>query len=209
MKLIRKPIEENSNSLSLVHYVFKLIHYWPLFLTLLLIGVGGAWLYMQFTIPMYQTTSRLLIKDDKKGTQDTKAFEALDIISPKKSIDNEIEVIQSKDLIGNVVGNLNLYAPVYSESKFKNVLAYHSSPIIVSTNNMDSLIQVEKVYFKLQDSTVLINNNRYPLNKLVSTPYGNLIFKRNPHIIKTSSNDEIFYFSLLTPKKLFHPFLPD
>ncbi|MCO5934661.1 polysaccharide biosynthesis tyrosine autokinase [Mucilaginibacter sp. RB4R14] len=202
MKLIRKPIEENSNSLSLVHYVFKLIHYWPLFLTLLLIGVGGAWLYMQFTIPMYQTTSRLLIKDDKKGTQDTKAFEALDIISPKKSIDNEIEVIQSKDLIGNVVGNLNLYAPVYSESKFKNVLAYHSSPIIVSTNNMDSLIQVEKVYFKLQDSTVLINNNRYPLNKLVSTPYGNLIFKRNPHLIKTSSNDEIFYFSLLTPKKV-------
>ena len=202
MKLIRKPVKEENESSSIVHYVFKLIPYWPLFLILMAVGIGCGWLYLQLATPMYETTAKILIKDDKKGAEDSKAFEALDIISPKKTIDNEIEVIQSKDLIGTVVNDLNLFAPVYQESKFKDVLAYNNSPVIISSNDVESLKLAKKIYFTLQDSDIVINNNKYPLNKLVKTPYGYLAFQKKTQLSATAANSGVFYFSLLSAQKV-------
>ncbi|MDF2432578.1 MAG: tyrosine-protein kinase Etk/Wzc [Mucilaginibacter sp.] len=202
MKLIRKPEKEESNSSSMQSYLFKLMPYWPMFLLLIIAGVVGAWFYLQYTTPLYETTARVLIRDEKKGAEDSKAFAALDIISPKKTIDNEIEVFQSLDLMENVVSDLSLYAPVYQEKKFKDVIAYDSSPIVVSTNDLKTLKFGKKIYFTVHDSNVTINNSRYRLNKLVSTPYGNLIFRRNRHQTAVASAGDSFYFTLLSPKKV-------
>ncbi|MDB5008727.1 MAG: capsular exopolysaccharide family [Mucilaginibacter sp.] len=202
MKLIRKPEKEENNSSSMQSYLFKLIPYWPMFLLLIIGGIIGAWFYLQYTTPLYETAGRVLIRDEKKGAEDSKAFAALDIISPKRTIDNEIEVFQSIDLMENVVSDLSLYAPVYQEKKFRDVIAYDSSPIVVSTNDLRTLKFGKKIYFSLQDSSVTINNSRYRLNKLVSTPYGNLIFRRNPRQTTVASAGDSFYFSLLSPKKV-------
>jgi tyrosine-protein kinase Etk/Wzc len=201
MKLIRKPIEANQDSSSIGSFFFKFIPYWPLFLTLFIIGISCAWLYLQFTPPIYETTGRVLIRDDKKGAEDSKAFQALDIISPKRSIDNELEVFQSRDLAENVVNDLSLYAPVYKAGKLKDELAYDSSPIIISSNEPKSLKHEKKVSFTVQGSTVVINSQVYPLNKLVSTPFGNLEFLSNPHYSAIESSDAVFFFSIIDPKK--------
>ena len=36
----------------------------------------------------------IIIKDEKKGNEDSKIMESLDIISSKKIVENEIEIIQ-------------------------------------------------------------------------------------------------------------------
>jgi tyrosine-protein kinase Etk/Wzc len=202
MNLIRKPIEEEKDKeSSMGNFIFKLMPYWPLFLVLFLVATACAWVYLQITTPVYEITARILIRDDKKNNDDTKTLSSLDIVSPKKSIDNEIEVIQSKDLINHVVNDLNLYAPVFTEGQYRDILAYTSSPIVVSTNDIHTLIPAKKVYFKVIDSLVLINGTKFPLNMLVNTPYGNLKFIKNPHQTEIPSNN-VFYFSLLNPKKV-------
>ncbi len=202
MKLIRKPAKDEKESTSLQSYLFKLIPYWPMFAILMGIGIAGAWLYLQYATPMYDATGRVLIRDDKKGAEDSKAFQALDIISPKRTIDNELEVFQSVDLMEVVVNNLSLYAPVYQDGRFRDQLAYDSSPIIVSTNDTKTLKLVKRVNFTVNGENVVINGTTYPMNKLLLTPFGNLIFQKNPHLVTPAGADAQFYFSLTSARKV-------
>src|SRR5437764_9608271 len=117
--------ESDSNFLGKV--VFRYLPYWPLFGLLFLLAGAGAWLYLRFQTPLYETTARLEIKDEKKGTESTKTLEDLNTISTKKIIENEIEVIQSRTLLNSVIRNLRLYAPVYEKGKFRTASAYLTS----------------------------------------------------------------------------------
>src|SRR5688500_12749049 len=93
---------------------------WPWFVFLLLLAAGGAFVYMRYAIPKYESTARLLIKDEKKGVEDSKGLESLNLISTKKILENEMEVLQSRTLVKEVVNNLQLYAPVYEERKLNS-----------------------------------------------------------------------------------------
>jgi tyrosine-protein kinase Etk/Wzc len=201
MKLIRKPMSEDE-PISIGPFLFKLVLYWPLFFALSLLAVAAAWFYLQVTPPLYETTATMLLRDNKNQPQDTKSFEALDVISPKRSVDNEAEAIQSRDLIADVVQNLNLYAPVYEENKLNSVLIYKRSPIIVTTNDITTLKKTIKVYFSVSDSSVFLNNEKYTLNKLYRTRYGNLKFIHNPYYNDTAANHKPLYFSIIPPKKV-------
>ena len=202
MKLIRKPAEEAGNDSSAGGFLFKLIPYWPLFLLLLIIALLSSWFYIKITTPVFKTTARILIKDQTKQGDAPKTFEALDIISPKKTIDNEIEVIQSKNLVATVVNDLSLYAPVFLHGTFRDELAYNISPIVISTNDINSLRNIQKVKFTMHNSNVIINSVPYPLNKLSITPYGNLIFSINKHLSQPRKPGTEFYFSILSPRKV-------
>jgi len=197
---MNRKISEDKDSNFSSSFIFRYLPYWPLFLLLTLIALGGAWLYLKYTTPVYETNARILIKDEKKGSEDAKALETLDLISPKKIIDNEVEVIQSKTLLNEVVKNLNLYAPVSEETRLKSISAYTSSPIIIVSDS-NTLKEVGKVYFTADKNGVKINNNNYPLNEWVNTAYGKLKFKKN--IYHTADNaDKKFYFSLSPIKKV-------
>ncbi|MGF7081520.1 GumC family protein [Mucilaginibacter sp. UYCu711] len=202
MKLIRKPVKENE-PVRVTEYLFKLIPYWPLFLCLALISISGTWLYLQFTTPLYQTTSRLLIRDDKKDNQDSKSMESLDVISPKRSVDNEVEVIKSRDLIRQVVNDLGLYAPIYQVGKLRDRLAYTSSPIVIKSNDTHGTKRSNKIKFYFDGKSVIIDQKKYPLNKLVITPYGDLKFEKNHHFTDTVNElKPVFYFNLIAPQKI-------
>src|SRR4051812_19632350 len=112
MNLIRKTTEEKSINTSSGSALLKILPYWPMFLLLFALSAIGAFIYLYLAVPQYETHAKILIKDEKKGSEDSKALEALDLLSPKKSSDNEIEVIQSKSLISKVVNHLSLNAPV-------------------------------------------------------------------------------------------------
>lgn len=203
MDLIRKPVpEERQQTYSIGNLLFKLIPYWPLFLLLLMLAISGAWLTLQFITPMYETTAKVLFRDEKKGADDSKTFEALDVLSPRKIVDNEIEVIQSRDLLTNVVKDLSLYAPVYVKGRFKDELAYDLSPLVISSNETDQIRPAKKILFSLNSSGVQIGKVIYPLDKLVRTPYGNLRFSRNPHYTPQNSGSVPFYFELVPVRKV-------
>ena len=191
-------VNKEEHSLKLL--LFQYIPYWPLFLLLMAICGAGAWTYLYFTTPMYQATANILIKDEKKGVDNPEAIESLDIYTPKNIVENEIKVIQSRELMKEVVKKLNLYAPVFEEDGMVSRSAYTSSPITIEAQEPDKLQSQEKVYFKYVDSQVVINNHRYPLNAWVTTPYGVLKFSPNPNLYETV--DHPYYFSLMRPKSI-------
>ena len=102
-------------------------------------GSVGARFYLKYQIPVYETTATILIKDEKKGEDDSRIIESLNLLATKKIIENEIEVLKSKGFMMQVVKKLHLYAPDFEKGNGKDFSAYVSSPVSIEVFNPDSL----------------------------------------------------------------------
>jgi capsular exopolysaccharide synthesis family protein len=187
--------EEEGNLFSEI--LFKYLPYWPLFLILLVLSGSGAYVYLHYAVPVYETAATVMVKDEKKGLDDSNLMEQLNLFGSKKLVENEIEVIQSRTLMREVVKNLDLYAPITQEGRIKSRSAYLTSPIAIQVRNPDSLWETNKVYFTFDsaDREVVIAGQHYPLGSWAVTPYGNLRFLSNPNYVAADKSRPL-YFSL-------------
>lgn len=189
---------------SLVTQIFsKYLAYWPLFILAFAMAIGAAYLYLRYTIPLYQATATLIIKDEKKGNEDSKVMEQLNMMSTKKIIENEVEVLKSRTLMDDVVKKLHLYAPVYRDGKIKPIPSYTTNPVTIEAANPDDLKPVGKVYVRLDNSKndIYLNNKLTgKLNEWLNTPYGRLKFEKNSRYQPDNDIDRPFYFSLRQTK---------
>ena len=195
---------ENSNELSLSDLLYRFLPYWPIFIALLLLTLSGAFIYLRYKLPIYRSSASVLIKDDKKSSIDP--LEAFDLFGSKKNVENEIEVLQSKTLMREVVQNLHLYAPVTVQGRVLNQSAYLLSPVSIEAKNPDSISSFSKIPFTYNDvaHTIKIKNTDYLLNQWVTTPFGTLQFIPNKEYIHDQIVDskDNFYFSLINLKSV-------
>jgi capsular exopolysaccharide synthesis family protein len=178
----------------------KYAAYWPLFLILILIAVSGAWLYLRYKVPVYQANARILIKDEKKGTEDSKAIEGLNLLTTKKIIENEQEVIQSRTLLSSVVKKLGLYAPIYGEGRIKTEPAYLTSPVIIEAKLPDQIKGLKKTYFEYNSSqkTIKIGNAVYSLNEWIAIQKDTVRFLPNRRY--NGEEKSKYFFTLSNPR---------
>lgn len=183
--------------------LFKYLPYWPVFILVMLLFMGGAWLYLQYVTPQYEAVAKLIIKDGKKGNEEAKVVESLDVLDGKEIVENEVEVLKSRTLMDQVVRSLHLYAPVYEESRLRSDLAYTSSPVLIELARPDEIEEVEKVSFSFNKEKEYVELGtplkQYPLDQWVQTPYGKLKFLKNEKCSVPS--DKPLYFSLVMPKR--------
>jgi tyrosine-protein kinase Etk/Wzc len=83
---------------------------WYWFVAAFFISITVSWLFIKYTTPRYKVTSTILIPDDKQGNGILKAtaFSDLNMFQVAKTVDNELEILRSKDLILPVLKKLNL-----------------------------------------------------------------------------------------------------
>jgi capsular exopolysaccharide synthesis family protein len=206
----RNRIKEEKEDTLLQQFVSKYLPYWPLFLLSVILAIGLAFIYLRYTVPIYEATATLIIKDEKKGNEESKLVESLDQISSKKIVENEIEIIQSRKLMENVVKTLGLYAPVYEKGEVHTLLAYTSSPVSIVAANPDSIQSFDEIEIKFDSSNqqVILNNKfKYSLNEFVSTPFGRLEFIANKEYIRPEILPKQLYFSLVAPRLIVPGFL--
>ncbi|GAA4087004.1 GumC family protein [Mucilaginibacter panaciglaebae] len=88
----------------------KYTKYWLLFLSSIALFMGLAFIYILHVTPTYNVTTTLLVEDDKRGDGVLKetAFSDLNMFHTTKSVDNEIQILRSKDLLHQVFQSLPL-----------------------------------------------------------------------------------------------------
>src|SRR5262245_14422836 len=128
---MKKQQSSNNETDFISSILFKYLPYWPLFLLLLVFGVAAATVYLLYTPPTYQATAAILLKDEKKGVEESTVMENLNMMDAKNIVENETEVIHSRKFMHSVVNQLHLYAPVYEKTLIKAAPAYYSSPITI------------------------------------------------------------------------------
>lgn len=216
--------KKTGNEMNIISVVTNwYLPYWPLFLILLVLGLAVAWAYLKyFSVPVYESYATIMVKDEKKGVDESGVLEALQIYPTKNIVENEIEVIHSRKLMEKVVEQLHLYAPVYEDAGNKGKLtptsAYNSSPITIISRKPDEIKETgdSDVYFlvnyyannnsgEFKDlnkkvKEVIIKNKTYPINQWVNTPYGELKFTQNQKQVDTPGGQ--MYFKLIKPKNV-------
>jgi capsular exopolysaccharide synthesis family protein len=197
---------QDGEETSLGDLLYKFLPYWPLFVLLLIISLSAAWVYLRYTMPVYETSATLLIKDDKSNTPANEMMQAFDLFGSKKSVENEVEVLQSKTLMQEVAKNLHLYAPVIVKGRVLVQSGYVLSPIVIEVQTPDSIKPVENIEFIYnQDArSITIEDTTYPLNQWLATRFGVLRFLANKyyqHIRTNVEKENNFYFSLMSVKK--------
>ena len=99
---------------------------WHWFLLSLIIFVCGALIYLRYSEPVYKVSARMLIKDQQRSrnnaAQMLSSVEDLGFLSNSSGIDNEIEVLQSRILLRDVVKDLKLYTEYRSEGRVTLIL---------------------------------------------------------------------------------------
>ncbi len=78
----KKSEKASGNLLNVI--MFRYFPYWPLFILLLVVSFSMAWVYLRYySIPQYRATATILIKDEKKGVEDSRSLETLSPINTK------------------------------------------------------------------------------------------------------------------------------
>ncbi len=101
-----------------------------------------------------------MLKDEKKGSSDGEMINSLDQLAGNKIVENELEVLKSRTLMGSVVKNLGLYVSFFEEDKLIPKSAYTTSPIMIQAPNPELLPVKQKILFGFseKDSQVVIGS---------------------------------------------------
>ena len=106
--------------------------YWFCLSAALFLGVGVY--YLLSTSPIYHREAAVLIKDARRGSaaSELSAFADIAGISTRRSVDNELYVLQARRLMVEVVDRLNLTVNYSMKSGLRTNTLYKTSPIEVT-----------------------------------------------------------------------------
>ena len=132
-----KCIGQSEEQFNIQEILFRCLVHWPWFVFSVIVCIACAWGYLRLTTPVYNISATVLIKDDKKGggTSMSSELERMGLdgfVSSSSNVDNEIEVLRSKSLSGEVVNNLGLFVTYIDEDEFPKKELYQTSPVLVS-----------------------------------------------------------------------------
>lgn len=175
---------EIENDDHLINDILKqYTRHWKWFLIVVAVAIGLAHLYLRYVTPIYSTQATILLKDEKgdSGFSELSALEDLGIFfgGSGNKISDQIEILNSRRLMEEVVKELNLNIQYFSEGNVKNLESY-ISPVVVSFLNKDTLNTISGVKsfrlfntgngsFRLEQSN---NKKEYKYGETINLGYG-------------------------------------
>lgn len=117
--------------------LFEYLMYWPWFVACLLVCIAGAWCYLRYQAPVYNVNATVLIKQGDKNkpsgqNASLEAMQDLGMLSMASNFDNEVEIIQSRTLLKEVVNALNLNITYTEKRSFGYPMQlYKNTPVQV------------------------------------------------------------------------------
>jgi tyrosine-protein kinase Etk/Wzc len=190
----------NEDEILITKMLSKYYPYWPVFFLFIFLSTVASYIYIKYSSPKYEANASIIIKDEKKGNEDSKLLESLNMMNSKKIIENEIEVLQSTPIIEMVVKKLHLYAPVFIKGEIVDYSGYSKSPLIVESENPFSIETIsEKIYFNYNNETneVWIGDKHVGNpGQWIKTKYGIIRFTINPNNLDAKEQLNKYYFQL-------------
>ena len=206
--------EESEQSIDLLGLFFKYLSYWKWFVASVAVCLVLAVAYLKTTTKVYEVTSTVLLKDDKKGggMSELSALKDMGLLNVKNNVDNEVEILKTSTLWEQVVNELGLYAGYKKIGTFKNEYLYgNECPILVempeavldtmnSTQSFKVLVHATGTYEfsgTYQDKDYKINVNQK--DSQVVLPFGKIYFQKGKY---RPTEDMTVEISLVNPGKV-------
>lgn len=162
-----KELEVNEGNSSFdfatLYRTIVLNWYWFV-LSLIIFGSLGA-IYLRYATPMYQSTAKLLIKDESNSNRRGSSLQNmsnLGIISNSTGIDNEMEILTSHSIAEDAIRDLKLYVNYTTKGRVKDIILYRNQPL-----NVD----VDQVHLESLNAPINLSITRDSLTYTVTGTY--------------------------------------
>ena len=132
--------KRNNDELDLSHLFSEILSKWHYFLITGVILAALTFVYVYVNLPIFQSTSSILI-DDSKSSDNFEDFLTSDLFGSNTSIATEIGKITSRTVIQNTIDKLGLRVEYYNTSVYPNRPIYPYSPFTIEVNKINQFIQ--------------------------------------------------------------------
>ncbi len=199
-KYTEQPLETNEEKpLDLRELFEKFIGYWPWIVASVIFALIAGYFYVRISPKQYQFTASILVIDQSKNGQ----MNAMSVVNQLDAIglsgnnpsmvNDEEQVVHSRNLMGEVVHKLQLYTSYYQYSFLHKEEVYTASPLYV---NLDSIslanlhtslelqISPEENHSLSIDASYGNNKWKWEVHQLpivLQTPAGNLFIQQRPN----------------------------
>ena len=128
--------ESESESIDIKVLVEKFITRWRWFAVSVPLCLVIALLICQSRVPIYNVTGKVMISDSKKGELGTNVMmKELGLAAADMFVENEIVELQSKNLMREVVEELDLNVRYVHEGFLRDRELYNDSPVKILVDN--------------------------------------------------------------------------
>lgn len=174
---------------------------WYWFIISAFITLFLGFLFIEFSTPVYNVKSTVLIKDAKSSSSVAGDMGMLKDLSglggmSTNSIENEIEIFTSKKLMLDVVKSKNLQTSIFSKKDFSTTELYgETSPVLVSIINEKKNAQFpeELIALTITGNKIILSSDELSksveaaYNSTISLPYANIMIRKNPNFNKVKA----------------------
>src|SRR4051812_38413204 len=99
--------QPEQGGLNIKDLFYKYVRFLPLFIISIALGLFVSYVYLRYATLIYTSTGSLVVQDDNTGGGNDR-MDVLFQADNKKNIQNEIEYLQSRQMMARVVKTLNL-----------------------------------------------------------------------------------------------------
>jgi tyrosine-protein kinase Etk/Wzc len=153
--------EAKRQTLDVKSIINKYIYHWPLFVIGLALSMAGIVFYLKTAKPIYEINATIVILDEKKNQNQNAPLHEIDALSSSRIIENEIEVFKSKQLIKQVVEELDLGIGYQKVDGIFSQDLYHSGPVkltLLGGSDKDGVVNLtikdqNSFFVKMPDGT--------------------------------------------------------
>jgi tyrosine-protein kinase Etk/Wzc len=157
--IAKTNIEEEEEDFNIKAFLFTYLRFWYVYLIALSIGFSCAYFYNWYAKPVYNVSTKILIKDDKStsiGTQEL--LKDLDVYNVNKNIENEIEILKSRKILKKTLQQLEVDVLYYLVGNVKKSQIYKDSPFKINHDSLNFYAYNNWFY------VTVIDENKYKLN---------------------------------------------
>lgn len=155
------------------------IPFWPLYLGSLIIGVLVAFFIIKTTNPVFEVKGKILIKSEQDAVSSDRDMIQVEMFNSEKVIENELEILKSRGIIGDVVDQLNLRVRWFKDNRSKDVLMGVDFPIQLIPLSKENFSERGKFKVEIdwQKEELKVLNQVVNLNDTAVVMISNIPFK--------------------------------
>lgn len=177
--------------------VFASKWYW--FIICLALGLGGSYMYLQVTPPVYTRDASILIKNDFQSSSSGGASgSAMNMFGGSVDVNNELFTLRSPHIAEATVRNLHLEVNCYSHGHFHDEIVYGTSlPVQIVPLELDDQESADFMFDLKSDDTFVMSKFtrgkqdlsgviKGKIGKIVNTPIGKVSVEKSVNYKKNN-----------------------
>src|SRR6187401_1909149 len=157
--------KKNDDEIDLRQLFMNVRRKWHYFLISLLVFGAAGFCYIKLTLPVYEASSSVLVKDSKNSSNNIEDFIAGDVFGNQKNIATEMGILQSRSVLEETINELNLEVSYFSAGTFQKLPLYKNNPFVVK-----SLFVNEGVYGEYFELTI-IDSGKFNLETTIDNKF--------------------------------------